>query len=236
MAMNLLRNLPPTVYAAYDAILQKSKDPVKAKKLLNIVVAAVRPLFLKEIGVALYIKEETNTLQNLEFQEIEQLQITLRDLCGLFVTVIDEKVYLLHQTAKEFLIAQEDSDKLASDRVSNGGWKGSLSVQHSNFVLAEICVVYLVALLSDTNLKIDQDTDNRIFLNYSAVNWATHFLKANVEHTAVITPLALSLCDPIAQGFSIWFDVYKQGLGLRPEYGFEPPMPLLQQYISDVKV
>ena len=96
MAMNLLRELPPTVHAAYDAILQKNEDPVKAKKLLNIVVAAVRPLFLKEIGVALYIKE-TNALENLEFQEIEQLQTTLRDVCGLFVTVIDEKVYFTKQ-------------------------------------------------------------------------------------------------------------------------------------------
>jgi ankyrin repeat protein len=222
MAMNLLRNLPPTVYAAYDAILQKSKDPVKAKKLLNIVVAAVRPLFLKEIGVALYIKEETLTLQNLEFQEIEQFQTTLRDLCGLFVTVIDEKVYLLHQTAKEFLIAQEDSEQLASDPVSNGGWKGSLSVQHSNFVLAEICVVYLVALFSNTNPKIDLDTNYCIFINYSAKNWATHFLGANIEHTAAITPLALSLCDPTIHGFLIWFSFYKQSLDYRKGYGFKP--------------
>jgi hypothetical protein len=119
IAMNLLQELPPTVYAAYDAILQKSNDPVKAKKLLNIIVAAVRPLFLKEIGVALYIKAETHHLENLEFQEIDQLQTTLRDVCGLFVTVVNEKVYLLHQTAKEFLIAQEDSNKLASDPISN---------------------------------------------------------------------------------------------------------------------
>ena len=73
MAISLLRKLPPTIYAAYDAILQKSKDLVKAKKLLNIIVAAIRLLFLKEIGVTLYIKEETHTLENLEFQEIEQL-------------------------------------------------------------------------------------------------------------------------------------------------------------------
>ena len=73
IAINLLRELPPTVHAAYDTILQKSKDPVKAKKLLNIVVAAIKPLFLKEIGVALYIKEETNALENFKFQEIEQL-------------------------------------------------------------------------------------------------------------------------------------------------------------------
>jgi hypothetical protein len=148
-------------------------------------------------------------------------------MCGLFVTVIGEKVYLLHQTAKEFLIAQEDSDQLASDPISNRGWKYSLSVQHSNFVLAEICVVYLVALLSNTNPKINQDTDYRIFVNYSATNWATHFREANIEHNAVITPLALSLCDPSIKGFLEWFDVYKQSPNYKQGYGFEPSNALI---------
>jgi hypothetical protein len=219
MAMNLLRELPPTLDAAYDAILQKSSDPVQAKKLLNIIVAAVRPLVLKEIGVALYIKAETHALKNLEFQEIDQLQTTLRDVCGLFITIVNEKVYLLHQTAKEFLIAQEDSNKLASDPISNSSWKYSLSVQYSNFVLAEICVVYLVTLLSNTP-KIDQDTDHGIFINYSAANWSTHFRNANIEHNAVITPLALRLCDPTNKGLLTWFDIYKQSPSYL--YGFNP--------------
>ncbi len=101
----------------------------------------MRPLFLSEIGIALYIKEKTRTLECFEFQDIKQLQTTIREVCGLFVTVIDEKVYLLHQTVKEFLLAQEDTDQLTFDPISNTSWKHSLTVQHSNFILAEICVL-----------------------------------------------------------------------------------------------
>jgi hypothetical protein len=52
---SLLQHLPTTVETAYDAILQKSSDQERAKRLLHIIVAAVQPLSVNELGIALYI-------------------------------------------------------------------------------------------------------------------------------------------------------------------------------------
>lgn len=52
-----IRNLPKTVEAVYDKILCKTRNPTKAKRILHIVVAAIRPLSLTELAWALAIRE-----------------------------------------------------------------------------------------------------------------------------------------------------------------------------------
>ncbi|PQE26803.1 ankyrin repeat-containing protein [Rutstroemia sp. NJR-2017a BVV2] len=91
-----LNELPPSVEDAYEAILKRSKEPEDAKRLLHIIVAAKRPLFLKEIAVALYITDEVHSHEDLEIQEDSQLKITLRHLCGLFVSIVDGKNWFKH--------------------------------------------------------------------------------------------------------------------------------------------
>jgi hypothetical protein len=53
----IISNLPTTVEMAYEAILEKSSDKMLARKLLCIVVAAVRPLTLQEMNIALAIED-----------------------------------------------------------------------------------------------------------------------------------------------------------------------------------
>lgn len=38
----------------------------------------------------------------------------IRAMCGLFLSIVDSKVYLIHQTAKEFLIPENLDDKSTS--------------------------------------------------------------------------------------------------------------------------
>jgi hypothetical protein len=93
--------LPNEVDAVYNDILRHSRDEVKARKILNIVVAAARPLSFKEMNVAYAIESsDSSDLQNRLQPSIES---TVRGICGLFVKVVDKKFYLVHQTAKEFL-------------------------------------------------------------------------------------------------------------------------------------
>jgi ankyrin repeat domain-containing protein 50 len=51
--VNATSHLPKTVDEAYDRILSKSRDFGKAKRILHIVVAAARPLTLREMALAL---------------------------------------------------------------------------------------------------------------------------------------------------------------------------------------
>lgn len=105
---SLLRNLPTTVDDVYNSILRKARDQAQAKKLLQIIVAATRPLSLDEVGVALAITEEIQCYEDLELQRGEQLAIAVRNTCGLFVHIVDDTVFLIHQSAKDFLVSLSD--------------------------------------------------------------------------------------------------------------------------------
>src|ERR1700744_3366770 len=97
-------HLPKTVDEAYERILSRSRNFEEAKILLHIIVAPERPLALKEMRVALALKENRRSYGDLDLRSEERFRENVRDLCGLFVTIIDLKIYLLHQTAKEFLV------------------------------------------------------------------------------------------------------------------------------------
>jgi hypothetical protein len=212
---SLLERLPTTVETAYDAILQKSSDQERARRLLHIVVAAVRPLSVNEIGVALYISEETRTFKDLELQDGGQLEITIRDLCGLFISIVEKKVFLIHQTAKEFLVAQNDLSP--STPPSCEIWKCSLSIRESNFLLASICVWFLrleeFRRRSSSLIKeeITQLVSRYDFLEYSAMNWAVHFQAAMVPEGHSLIALGLELCDVQADRYMSWELVYWKG-------------------------
>lgn len=96
----LLGNLPKTVEDVYDSILLKASNQPQAKRLLQIIVAAARPLQLNEVGVALFMTEEMQCYEELGLQTGEQLEITVRDICGLFVHIVEDTVFLIHQSAR----------------------------------------------------------------------------------------------------------------------------------------
>src|SRR5437588_11053728 len=60
---------------------------------------------------------------------------SVKNWCGLFVRVIDSKIYLVHQTAREFLIKDSSSGQ--------GNWQYTICSKDSNFLLADICISYL---------------------------------------------------------------------------------------------
>jgi hypothetical protein len=73
--------------------------------------------------IALGVENEHTSYRALE-SDLENdagFEITIKNLCGLFVIVVDNKVYLIHQTAKEFFRRTETGASL------DHGWK---SVHH----------------------------------------------------------------------------------------------------------
>ena len=50
---SLLSNLPSKVSDAYERILSRSSDSMRARVLLQLIVAATRPLSLQEVNIAL---------------------------------------------------------------------------------------------------------------------------------------------------------------------------------------
>ncbi|MCJ1432221.1 hypothetical protein MMC27_001577 [Xylographa pallens] len=140
----ITRTIPKNVEEAYTAILDKSPDRTRARRLLHIVLAAIRPLSLLEANVAIVMEENQDSYKNLDFWPVKICEDRIKNMCGLFLSVVDSKVYLIHQTAREFLVGDDYiSSSLAQHTASPVQWKESFSPERSNLLLAEICIWYL---------------------------------------------------------------------------------------------
>ncbi|KAK4217109.1 hypothetical protein QBC37DRAFT_415457 [Rhypophila decipiens] len=191
----LLSDLPSEVSRAYEKILSRSRNQLKTATLLKIVLAAVRPLSLEETNIALALalaKQSITSEEALgsELWPTDSFRTTVTNLCGLFISVYDSKLYLIHQTAREFLLHNEPQ----------GRWQGRFNSPQSHRVLSRSCVRFL--LLLDVNgaaFKADYEAATeaayksdfltgeyrakyarvlpygRPFLSYSALYWRLHF-------------------------------------------------------------
>jgi ankyrin repeat protein len=204
----IFHTIPKSVDTAYTAILNKSTDKNRARKLLKIVCAATRPLSVKEVTAALLIQENHKTYDDLEIPQDGFPKAYIRNLCGLFVSVIDERVFLLHQTAKEFLMAKEDCNQSMFSMPSDEIWKNSVSIQDSNLLLASMCMWFIsLEEFKDSSIKqddIDQLVSKYEFFEYSATNWGVHFRATVVSNGSPLLKLAIELCDVQADRHSIF--------------------------------
>ena len=231
--MSLVHKVPDTVNKAYESILNQAKDQnqATAKTLLHIIVAAVRPLTLREMNIALAIEEKSRngedckSIDDLELDEEKPFRNKIRNICGLFVSIADERIYLIHQTAKEFLVCKgigRESQKVASYPWI---WKHSLKPPESHLVLASICITYLsFAFLENdpltaefvdsvyhkrnpgtTTATILQYTYQHEFLGYAARHMDTHCREAPIQDSALLR--LIHICEPQSMPFRTWFGI-----------------------------
>ena len=218
--------MPATLDAVYNNILGRSSNIEDATKLLHIVVAAVRPLSLKEMSIAFFIKSSDRSYEDIDLEP--SISDVFRNLCGLFVKVIDSKIYLIHPTAKEFLT----NHSMAATR-SPHTWKHSLNPIQSNLVLTEICISYLMfdvfeshplaidpELLGDDDIKsvVNQYTSSHEFLDYAANNWAIHFREAKIREEGAVLKTTLDVCDTRSNRYLTWFQVHRSNLSSKSPF------------------
>jgi RNAse (barnase) inhibitor barstar len=108
------------VDAIYAVLLNSKANHLKARKMLNIILAAFEPLTVEELSIALAIRPDHQTFveqpkprrpSNMTFNDVERdlaypFENHIKGLCGHFIRIIHQKVYLVHQSAREFLINQ----------------------------------------------------------------------------------------------------------------------------------
>ncbi|KAI4246671.1 MAG: hypothetical protein LQ352_006335 [Teloschistes flavicans] len=226
------KTLPRDIDQAYTAILEKSPDKSQAKKLLHIILAAVTPLSIQEINVAMALEEQSKVYKDLELWAPELAAEIIKHTCGLFVSVVDSKVYLIHQTAREFLVGHKHEDE-------QKGWRRSFHPAQSNLILAEICIWFLRLQDLDDNrsqafgpqqtkhgmVYYNEDrayqehssgttrayTSKYVLLSYAAINWPNHLVLAgNIAQPALIKIVAHEICDPLSYSWATWAQVYEE--------------------------
>lgn len=208
----LLSNIPSNVSEAYENILSRSQDEKQTEILLQIILAAARPLTLDEANVAL-----TLALQDERFASRAALDSELwprdnkfgsiiKNLCGLFVNVYDSKLYFIHQTAREFLTHSE----------RRGTWEGRLNTSKSSSTMSRLCLQFLLIPGIDTPAENNPAMDKEHpFLSYAATYWPLHYVSQEVAVADQSRKDARMLCNVAGHQARIWAPVYFRYLDWR---------------------
>lgn len=223
----LMDDLPIQIADAYEKILSRSSDEIVARRLLQIIVAAQRPLSLEEANIALTLatQPECQSLDELELWPSETFAADIKNFCGLLVTCFDNKIALIHQTAREFLLRPVGPAK--ADQKS---WRGSIGSTEADELMAEICTRYLLALdplqlraCYDGPVTFEEEEgeeeairgelEARLpLLQYSASAWALHYRNQTHFMGKSHNPSfqrALTLCDAEG-GYCNWWLLYRE--------------------------
>ena len=135
-----ISTLPASVDKAYENILNKSKEPGLARKFLQCIVVAREALTVKDLNVAFGVWHDCTSYSTLDLEPGDSFISTLKQICGHFVIVHEYRVYLIHQTAREFLIGLENS-QLGS--APSKVWQHSIVVEEAEATLAHTCMSVL---------------------------------------------------------------------------------------------
>jgi ankyrin repeat protein len=202
---SFVTNPPKSVDDAYERILNRATiegadhDLKKTQTILKMVLAARRPFTLQEMSIALPFTEYQPPYEDLadEIETEEGIWYTIRDLCGLLVIRVDNKLYLLHQTVREFLVTTtpdaNNEDQKVQDTLDTGKiiplssylWKHSIDLRNANSVLAEACVSYIHSNFPKTDDSL---------LEYSATFWIDHYHQSEQNLPTVMAKMTRDLC------------------------------------------
>ena len=205
----LLSELPTQVSDTYERILSRSPDDKQTEIILQMIVAAARPLTLGEVNIALTLALSDSkgfgsyaALKDDLWPE-DTIKSIVENLCGLFVSVHESKLHFIHQTAREFLL----------DPVPGERWKGRLNPEAAHSTMARICVGYLslidLSWIEDplTLRKSSVNLQEHGFVDYACTYWPTH-LKCIAFPSVTLRKTARRLCQTSKPRTDFWLIVW----------------------------
>lgn len=170
-------SLPKNVPETYERILDRvpSDQKIEVETILRIIVGARRPLTVQEMAMALGVATTPGAERAIEAGlSPKGLDRKIRQLCGLFVFIKDSKIYLIHETAREFLIGNHDIS-------ANVHWH--LEQRKTEVLMTDICVRYLPI----NDLVCNDEQSARSLLDYSAENCADYFRDVPSPETELVS-------------------------------------------------
>ena len=220
-----IQTIPQSVSRAYEAILAKAKDKKLASKLLHIIVGAETALTLQDLNVAMSIEDNSRCYADLELEDATAFELRIKSICRLFVYTDRSRVFLIHQTAKEFL---RWNHEVSEPRT--GLWEHSLRPEDSSSLLAGICVSLLMFEDFETDplsaegldhpvstAQYEQYCDSHALLRYAARCWPKHLKSSPVELQKTLVQKTAHLCNTISQRCWTWLRVKRFA-----EDGYQP--------------
>jgi ankyrin repeat protein len=227
-----IESVPSSVEGAYEKILARvaKAQHQKVKLILQIIVGARRPLALGEMALALGLatSKHHRTSTNAQIDPVH-LGKQLRHWCGLFVFVNQSRIYLIHQTAREFLVARQEHEQCAN--IAHNSWRHCVQQAEMEQMMTSICIRCLN--LEDREVPPDEilSTDDglltegvlptsdgvstdilvagesrREFTEYCCEWWTTHYRLCQDASEEGTFHDALALYNTKGEAFKFWFN------------------------------
>lgn len=208
--LHFLSTIGPDVADAYEKILNKVKASEKTatmtEKLLQILLAATRPLDLIEADYALTLAMKDDGYRSLAELKEELLwpndfEKSAKHLCGLLIQVHDSKISFIHLTAREFLLNSPQSGMK---------WKGRFSDESTlHSVLAKCCIDQLVLPGVSAQRRSNQVNEDCPFVLYAASNWSHHYQIAQfTTDQEDYDTLVMKLVHTSGRYIQVWGPIY----------------------------
>ncbi|XHF97076.1 hypothetical protein AWENTII_000679 [Aspergillus wentii] len=208
----LLSHLPSSVADAYESMLSRNGDQQVKRTLLQLVLAAERPLTLLEANFALTLALQDQRMESHEefmgeTWSLPAFQDVVKEYCGLFISIHDSKLSFIHQTAREFLLTKREEGHV--------GWGGSFSLQHSHGTMLQVCLDYLfISDIGGYDYVLGDLIENSYpLLDYSGNYWPSHIVKHGTALSDNNLNRVRILCDPGSRHLQIWTFVYGDLIG-----------------------
>ncbi|KUJ09878.1 ankyrin [Mollisia scopiformis] len=136
----IIDEMPKSLSTTYQRFLQgisMEYQPL-ANRLLHFLVGSSRPLTLKEMRILIAIQDHHHTLAAVEEDAQPNIQDTIEGVLGPLVRIWDSRIYLVHQSLKEFLqiLSTQSENPLSAIYGVDG--------HEANLLLAERCISYLL--------------------------------------------------------------------------------------------
>ena len=209
-----ISTLPKSVDEAYENILNKSKEPDIARKFLQCIIVARKTLTVRELNVAFGVWHGCTSYSTLDLEPGDSFKSTLKQICGHFVMVHNDRVYLIHQTAREFLIRLENC-RLAS--APGKAWQHSIIIDEAEAILAHTCMSVLCFedflekppyTSANISYRIKRNFlgwfDIRPFFIYCSKFWLSHYhSSAEMARHGMLEKIR-RFCNPESMYFLNW--------------------------------
>ena len=212
--------MPESLDETYERILKEIRKPNQghAHRLLQCLVAAVRPLQVKELAEVLAFDFNTEGIPNLNLGwRWEDQEEAVMLACSSLVMIVkngdSRVVQFSHFSVKEFLTANRLTEPIRD--VS----RYHIRLEAAHTILAQACLGVLLRL----DNRVDRDNIEGFPLaRYAARHWATHARIENVSSR--IKDGMERLFDSDKPHFTTWLWIYNEDRG-RPMSTMYPEKP-----------
>jgi hypothetical protein len=173
-----LGSFPPGLDALYERMMQqisKSDDAELCTQVLALVALVYRPITLEELIVLVE-----------QLKDLADDPTSIREiisLCGSFLTLRGETVYFVHQSAKDFLLANATSDLFPSGREDLHHSIFARSLENMSTTLRRD-IYSLKALGYPADSIKTPDLDPLAASRYSCIYWIDHLCDSSLTHSA----------------------------------------------------